>query len=252
MEYEKTGKLIQELRKEKGLTQAALADRLGVTDRAVSKWERGRSFPDVSMLKPLAEALDVSVSELLDGERRSPDKMKSIPDDAVILTVEDADKAAMTGIHTYIHETQKRERIWIGILVAGLLAFIFAAGYTQHVRHLPVNFQEGDLEFSEVRVVMEDKSVKIISLDDPQGEQLKFQLQNVLRREMPKAEEMGELYLLPAESGRNVYIKLEGLVTLYKGVYYDQRSYAYYTFPDIKIIYQKICNMCSNYLTDMT
>lgn len=66
MEYEKTGKFIQELRKERNLTQKALSDILGVTDQAVSKWERGKSFPDVSMLKPLGEALGVSVSELLD------------------------------------------------------------------------------------------------------------------------------------------------------------------------------------------
>ena len=54
MDYEKTGRLIQELRKEKEMTQMSLADKLGVTDRAVSKWERGKSFPDVSMLRPLA------------------------------------------------------------------------------------------------------------------------------------------------------------------------------------------------------
>ena len=79
MNYEKTGKLIQELRKEKGLTQMSLADKLGVTDRAVSKWERGKSFPDVSMLRPLAGALGISVSELLDGNLRSPDRIKQFP-----------------------------------------------------------------------------------------------------------------------------------------------------------------------------
>ncbi len=45
MDYEKTGKLIQELRKEKDMTQMSLADKLGVTDRAVSKWKRERAFP---------------------------------------------------------------------------------------------------------------------------------------------------------------------------------------------------------------
>ena len=69
MDYEKTGRLIQELRKEKELTQMSLANILGVTDRAVSKWERGKSFPDVSMLRPLSETLGISVSELLGRDR---------------------------------------------------------------------------------------------------------------------------------------------------------------------------------------
>lgn len=72
MNNEKTGKMIQQLRKEKGMTQLILADNLGITDRAVSKWERGKSFPDVSMLQPLSEVLGVSVRELLEGERNQP------------------------------------------------------------------------------------------------------------------------------------------------------------------------------------
>ena len=112
MNYEKTGKLIQELRKEKGLTQMSLAEKLGVTDRAVSKWERGKSFPDVSMLRPLAEALGISVCELLDGRRRSPDKVKQLPAGTAAMTVEDADNAAIKGIHTYINETHKKDRVW--------------------------------------------------------------------------------------------------------------------------------------------
>ena len=57
IDYEKTGKLIAELRKEKGMTQAHLAEKLGVTDRAVSKWERGKSFPDVGILQELEAGL---------------------------------------------------------------------------------------------------------------------------------------------------------------------------------------------------
>ena len=53
MDKERTGQLITELRKEKGLTQKQLADALNVTDKAVSKWERGLSFPDISMLEPI-------------------------------------------------------------------------------------------------------------------------------------------------------------------------------------------------------
>lgn len=77
MEKEKTGQLIAELRKEKGLTQKQLADALNVTDKAVSKWERGLSFPDISMLEPLSELLDISIMELLAGERQDEDEPMS-------------------------------------------------------------------------------------------------------------------------------------------------------------------------------
>lgn len=66
---EKFGSFVALLRKEKGLTQKALAQQLHVTDKAVSKWERGLSLPDVTLLTPLAETLGITVSELLAGER---------------------------------------------------------------------------------------------------------------------------------------------------------------------------------------
>lgn len=69
MEQEKIGKFIQELRKQQNMTQKDLAEKLGVTDRAVSKWENGRGIPDVSLMKPLCDILGITVSELLSGER---------------------------------------------------------------------------------------------------------------------------------------------------------------------------------------
>ena len=72
MDAAKTGALIAQARKEKDLTQGQLAQRLHVSVQAVSKWERGRNFPDLALLEPLAEALDLTVSELLAGERGEP------------------------------------------------------------------------------------------------------------------------------------------------------------------------------------
>lgn len=62
------GKMIKELREREKLTQAALADRIHVSDKTISKWETGRGFPDINILPDLAEALKVSVVELLAGE----------------------------------------------------------------------------------------------------------------------------------------------------------------------------------------
>ena len=69
MNREQTGALIAEARKAKNMTQKELAAVLHVSDRAVSKWERGAGFPDVSLLEPLAAALDLQVLDLLRGER---------------------------------------------------------------------------------------------------------------------------------------------------------------------------------------
>lgn len=72
MDLEKTGRLIAELRKARQMTQKELAARLHVTDKAVSKWERGLSYPDVSLLLSLADILGVTPGELLRGEANSP------------------------------------------------------------------------------------------------------------------------------------------------------------------------------------
>ena len=65
-----TAETIKGLREGRGLTQRALADAVGVTDKAVSKWESGRGLPDISLVEPLAAALGVSVAELLTGDIR--------------------------------------------------------------------------------------------------------------------------------------------------------------------------------------
>ena len=87
MNTEKTGAFISELRRGCGLTQKELADRIGVTDKAVSKWERGRGFPDVAILEILAKALDVSVTELMNGERSTPENQREQSDSAIIETL---------------------------------------------------------------------------------------------------------------------------------------------------------------------
>ena len=69
MNLMKIGKFIAELRRDKGLTQEELAEKLYITDRAVSKWERGLSLPDADKMLDLCNILDINVNELLYGER---------------------------------------------------------------------------------------------------------------------------------------------------------------------------------------
>ena len=70
MDSVKMGELIRQARKERGLTKKEIADQLGITDRAVSKWERGLCAPDIALLDPLGELLGLSVTELISCERK--------------------------------------------------------------------------------------------------------------------------------------------------------------------------------------
>lgn len=69
MDNKKIGLFISKLRKEQDFSQKKLTEKLSVTDKAVSKWETGRGIPDVSILQPLANIFDVTVGEILNGER---------------------------------------------------------------------------------------------------------------------------------------------------------------------------------------
>ena len=77
MDQEKVGRFIAALRKEKNLTQEQLAEKLGISNKTVSRWEQGKGFPDVSLLQELCELLDISVSELLSGEKMADDNFRT-------------------------------------------------------------------------------------------------------------------------------------------------------------------------------
>ncbi len=97
MDLNKTGQLIAELRKEMGMTQQQLAEKLHITGAAVSKWERGLSFPDVSILELLADALHISVTELLKGEKQTDDH----------ISAEDAEENIRDTIHLAMEDLTK-------------------------------------------------------------------------------------------------------------------------------------------------
>ena len=118
MDKEKTGQLIAQLRKDKGLTQKQLAEALNVTDKAVSKWERGLSFPDISMLEPIAEILDISIMEILAGARQ--DKNET-------MTLEDASKMIKESVELgdeQIRHKKEMSRVIIILLVVLSLLLI--------------------------------------------------------------------------------------------------------------------------------
>ena len=73
MDQKKTGSFLRELRNEKQLTQEQLAERFGVTNRSVSRWETGSNMPDLSILVELADFYDVDIRDIIDGERKGED-----------------------------------------------------------------------------------------------------------------------------------------------------------------------------------
>ena len=88
MDNKTTGAFISTRRKELSLNQKQLAEKLGVTDKAVSKWETGRSAPDIALLEPLARELGVSVVEILQGEKIEEENFPAVSDEVVVTTMQ--------------------------------------------------------------------------------------------------------------------------------------------------------------------
>ena len=84
MDQVKIGKFIADLRKEKEMTQKELAETIGVSDKTISKWECGNGMPEMSMLMPLCQALQINVNELLSGERLSADSYSRKAEENII------------------------------------------------------------------------------------------------------------------------------------------------------------------------
>lgn len=133
MDNIKTGNLIREARKEWGLTQKALADQLHVTDRAVSKWERGICAPDIALLEPLSSILGVKVTELISGERS---KESECPEE-VESTVKEVISYSQNEITTKTRKL-KRWLIAAGIALCLLLLLTIFSSYA------PAIFQRGN------------------------------------------------------------------------------------------------------------
>ena len=120
MDATKFGLFVAEMRKENHMTQAELATKIKVTDKAVSRWERGLGFPDIHLLEPLAEALGVSVLELMKSEKNVETNIKCGDAD---LIVTDTIKAAE---HQKQVERQQEKRMILIAIGAVAMLSIFA------------------------------------------------------------------------------------------------------------------------------
>ena len=88
MNQEKIGKFIAKCRKDKKMTQSDLAERLGVTDKSIGNWENGRNMPDLSLFKPLCDELDITINELLSGEKLKKEEYQEKLEENIINTID--------------------------------------------------------------------------------------------------------------------------------------------------------------------
>ena len=125
MDIEKISNLIKNKRKEKGLTQEELAEKINVTEKAISRWETGRGTPDISLLIPLSKTLGISVGELLNGKEDKGEE-KNIKD-----------------IIKYIDETNKKKNKFI----IPICIVIYIALLLLYLNYLRVEYSSGAFHF---------------------------------------------------------------------------------------------------------
>lgn len=121
MEQAKIGAFIAEMRKSKKLTQKQLAEQLNISDKTISKWECGKGLPEVSLMLPLCEILEINVNELLSGEKLSMENYH--------------EKAEENMMNLLEEKTESKKKIIISFIIAitsaiTLTIFVLLAGYT--------------------------------------------------------------------------------------------------------------------------
>lgn len=126
MEAKKFGQFIAGIRKEKKMTQAELAGKIHVTDKAISRWERGLGFPDIQTLEPLAQALGISVLELMRSERQETEKQDQQPEEFRYTQGEVAEMLQNAGDISRQQKKQDRNaNVIAGIVLAAITIIVW-------------------------------------------------------------------------------------------------------------------------------
>ena len=142
MDQIKTGKFIAEERKAKKYTQRELADKLSISDKTISKWERGNGFPEVSLLLPLCNELEITVNELLSGERLQAMDYKKKAEENMVNLVKEAQESkkkiimsAMVGVLVivaavplFVVAGMFEMQVWTRVLLMGIGFVIMVIG----------------------------------------------------------------------------------------------------------------------------
>ena len=125
MDQTKIGKFIAALRKEQGLTQAQLGEKLGVTNKTISRWENGNYMPDVEMLSLLSKEFGVSINELISGERLLSEDFRKVADSNLVTALNNStftlkEKIAFfkkKWLHEHIAAIILCVAAWVGLII---------------------------------------------------------------------------------------------------------------------------------------
>ena len=122
MNQEKIGKFIAKCRKDKKMTQSDLAEKLGVTDKSIGNWENGRNMPDLSLFKPLCDELDITINELLSGEKVKQEEYQEKLEENIINTIDYSTKKI-----NIIRNNLGLVLLFLGILISFTAMTMFAS-----------------------------------------------------------------------------------------------------------------------------
>ncbi|MGB4713951.1 MAG: helix-turn-helix domain-containing protein [Defluviitoga tunisiensis] len=126
MDQIKIGKFIASCRKEQGMTQAALAEKLGISDQAVSKWETGKSMPDLDKISELCGYLGIDVNELLSGEKLTMEQYKEHAERNLIETLSSSSFTLKEKIEFYKKKWLKEHIVFMVMLAVIIVAMLVA------------------------------------------------------------------------------------------------------------------------------
>ena len=128
MDTAKTGKFISELRRKAGLTQEQLGERLGVTNKTVSRWETGTYMPPIESLEVLSKELGVSINEIIAGERLTTEEFIARADENVVSAWQDS-SFTLRERQEYFKKRWQKSHVFHFVLLALLTLLLIALGY---------------------------------------------------------------------------------------------------------------------------
>ncbi len=142
MNQEKIGKFIADSRKKKKYTQQTLAEKLGVTDRAISNWENGKNLPDISLFEPICKELDITLNELISGEKISQKELTEKSEENIMKTINYTTKSKKKSL-------KKVTSIFIIIiLIICLIIGVLILDFTKMINNEPVVFSTWGIKYA--------------------------------------------------------------------------------------------------------